>query len=227
MRILLVEDDYRIAGIVKTALEHDGYHVVHVPMAADALAAPQCDLVLLDIGLPDGDGLTLCRQLRRDSDVAIILLTARGDERARIAGLRSGADDYIVKPFSLGEMQARVDAVIRRARPRGTGIRTVGDLHVDLDRHTVVVGDTTIVLARKEFHLLALLVAQPGVVIERERLIAEVWLRPGPGTSRTLDVHMARLRAKLGDAVRVETVRGVGYRILPARRAQPTSQAVT
>jgi DNA-binding response OmpR family regulator len=225
VRILLVEDDFRFSSVIVATLRRAGYDVTHVTMVADALAAPTCDLVLLDLNLPDGDGLALCRRLRRDSDIPIIVLTARGDEQARIAGLHSGADDYMVKPFSLGEMRARIDAVLRRARPRAAGVRVLGRLHVDLDAHVATVNDTPVPLTRKEFHLLSLLVAEPGVVVSRERLIAEVWLASGPGVSRSLDVHMARLRTKLGDAVRLETVRGVGYRITPARRAPVADQA--
>ncbi|GIJ70597.1 response regulator transcription factor [Virgisporangium ochraceum] len=222
MRILLVEDDFRLSSVVVSTLRRAGYEVTHVPTVADALTAPTCDLILLDLNLPDGDGLALCRRLRRDSDVPIIVLTARGDENARIAGLHSGADDYMVKPFSLGEMRARMDAVLRRARPRAAGVRDLGPLRVDLDGRAATVDEVPVPLTRKEFHLLALLAAEPGVVVNRDRLIAEVWLASGPGVSRSLDVHMARLRTKLGDAVRLETIRGVGYRITPARRTPVT-----
>jgi DNA-binding response OmpR family regulator len=214
MRVLLVEDDARFAGALTAALRRSGYEVDHVPTVAAALAAPPGDLVLLDVGLPDGDGMDVCRRLRAQGDVAIIMLTARGEERDRVAGLRGGADDYVVKPFGFAELRARMEAVLRRAR-RSVGVREVGLLRVDPDRHEVRVGDRTVILTRKEFHLLTLLVAEPGTAVRRERLLTEVWHTSWRGASRTLDVHMATLRGKIGGGARIETIRGVGYRITP------------
>lgn len=227
MRVLLVEDDLRFAGALTAALRRSGYEVDHAPTAAAALAAGRCDLVLLDLCLPDGDGLEVCRRLREAGDVAIIMLTARGEERDRVAGLRSGADDYVVKPFGFAELQARVEAVLRRARPRLAGVRTVGRLRVDLDAHHAYLDGAPLVLTRKEFQLLALLVAQPEVAVRRERVLAEVWHTSWRGTSRTLDVHMATLRAKIGDGAQIQTIRGVGYRIVPVGGPAPVAAVGT
>jgi DNA-binding response OmpR family regulator len=216
MRVLLVEDDFRFATALTAALRRSGYEVDHAPTAAAALSAPPCDLVLLDVGLPDGDGVDVCRRLRAEDDVAIIMLTARGEERDRVIGLRGGADDYVVKPFGFAELQARIEAVLRRARPRPAGVQTVGGLRVDLDQHRAYLGEKQVALTRKEFHLLTLLVARPETAVRRERLLAEVWRTSWKGTSRTLDVHMAMLRAKIGEGAQIETIRGVGYRIVPA-----------
>lgn len=214
MRVLLVEDDLRFATALTAALRRSGYDVQHAATASAALAAPPCDLVLLDIGLPDGDGVDICRRLREDSDVAIIMLTARGEERNRVVGLRSGADDYVSKPFGFAELQARIEAVLRRARPRPAGARTVGRLRVDLDRHLAYVDGEPITLTRKEFQLLAILAAEPEVAVKRERLLREVWHTSWRGVSRTLDVHMATLRQKIGEGAQIQTIRGVGYRIV-------------
>jgi DNA-binding response OmpR family regulator len=222
MRVLLVDDDIRFATALTAALRRSGYEVEHAPTAAAALAAPPCDLILLDVGLPDGDGVEVCRRLRETSDVAIIMLTARGEERNRVIGLRSGADDYVSKPFGFAELQARIEAVLRRARPRPAGARTVGRLRVDLDRHLAYVDGNPITLTRKEFQLLAILAAEPEVAVRRERLLREVWHTSWRGVSRTLDVHMATLRQKIGDGARIQTIRGVGYRIVPAEGALPT-----
>lgn len=214
MRVLLVDDDLRFATALTAALRRSGYEVEHVSTASAALAAPPCDLVLLDIGLPDGDGVDVCRRLRETSDVAIIMLTARGEERNRVVGLRSGADDYVSKPFGFAELQARIEAVLRRARPRPAGVRTVGRLRVDLDRHLAYVDGEPITLTRKEFQLLAILAAEPEVAVKRERLLREVWHTSWRGVSRTLDVHMATLRQKIGDGAQIQTIRAVGYRIV-------------
>jgi DNA-binding response OmpR family regulator len=220
MRVLLVDDDLRFATALTAALRRSGYEVDHVPTARAALAAPPCDLVLLDIGLPDGDGVDICRRLRESSDVAIIMLTARGEERNRVVGLRSGADDYVSKPFGFAELQARMEAVLRRARPRPAGARTVGRLRVDLDRHLASVDGAPITLTRKEFQLLAILAAEPEVAVRRERLLREVWHTSWRGVSRTLDVHMATLRQKIGDGAQIQTIRGVGYRIVAGDQPQ-------
>jgi len=214
MRVLVVEDDTRVAAALAAALHRHGFEVLRAGSMAEALAAPTVDLILLDLGLPDGDGVDLCRRLRRDgADVAIIAVTARGEERDRIAGLRSGADDYLVKPYSMAELMARVEAVMRRARPRPKPVVEIGDLRIDLAAHAVTRGAGPVVLTRKEFDLLACLAHEPGVVVPRDRLLIEVWGTTWPAAGRTLDVHMATLRAKLGEPAVVETVRGVGYRL--------------
>jgi DNA-binding response OmpR family regulator len=152
--------------------------------------------------------------------VAIIMLTARSEERTRVQGLRSGADDYIAKPFGFAELQARIEAVTRRVQPRPTGVRAIGALRIDLDRHQAYRDDEAITLTRKEFHVLAILAAEPEVAVRRDRLLREVWQTSWHGVSRTLDVHMATLRQKIGDGAVIETIRGVGYRI-----TTPTSRA--
>jgi DNA-binding response OmpR family regulator len=214
MRILLVEDDDRFADALLVALRRQGFDVSRAGTAAAALDAPEPDLVLLDLGLPDLDGIEVCRRLRGGGDVAIIAITARGDERDRVIGLRSGADDYLVKPFGIAELSARIDAVMRRVRPAARPAVTVRGLRVDVARRLVTTpGGTEIALTRKEFELLAALSREPGLVVSRERLLAEVWRSTWPGGRHTLDVHMATLRAKLGDPAVIQTVHGVGYRL--------------
>lgn len=215
MRILLVEDDDRFADALLVALRRQGFAVSRAGTAAAALDAPEPDLVLLDLGLPDLDGIEVCRRLRGGGgDVAIIAITARGDERDRVIGLRSGADDYLVKPFGIAELSARIDAVMRRFRPAARPVVTVRGVRVDTRRRLVTAaGGAEVALTRKEFELLAALAREPGAVVARERLLAEVWHSTWPGGRRTLDVHMATLRAKLGDPAVVQTVHGVGYRL--------------
>jgi DNA-binding response OmpR family regulator len=215
MRVLLVEDDVRVAGALEAALRRRGYDLLRAGTAAEALAAPPVDLVLLDLGLPDRDGIDVCRELRRRGEVAIIAVTARAEERDRIAGLRTGADDYVVKPFGMAELQARIDAVMRRAvrsAPRQGGV-TVGPLTIDLDAHRVTAGGTEISLTRKEYDLLTALARRPGAVVTRDQLLADVWQTTWAGSPHTVEVHIASLRGKLGDPGLVQTVRGVGYRL--------------
>jgi DNA-binding response OmpR family regulator len=215
MRVLFVGPDPALAKTVRIALHDRRYQVDHARTAGEALAAPPYDLVLIDLALPGRDGLRVCQQLYDLTKVAIIVLTGRGTELKGIAGLRSGADDCLVKPFSPAELQARIEAVLRRARPHPAGSLTVGRLRVDLDQHLACVDGAPLALTPKEFQLLILLAREPGVVVNRERLMNQVWRTTWQGTSRTLDVHMATLRAKLRAIARVDTVRGVGYRITP------------
>jgi DNA-binding response OmpR family regulator len=218
MDILVVEDDVRLADALCVTLRRRGHTVVHALSGADALAAPPCELVLLDLGLPDTDGLEVCRRLQARADVAVIMLTARGSERDRILGLRTGADDYLVKPFSTGELQARIEAVMRRHRPRPAGPLTAGPLHVDSDSRQVTVAGRPVALTPKEYDLLVALLREAGTAVARERLIVDVWRSSWPGAARTLEVHIAALRAKLGSEPPIDTVRGVGYRLVPTRR---------
>jgi len=215
VRVLLVEGDVRVAAALETALRRRGYDLLRAGTAAEALAAPPVDLVLLDLGLPDGDGLEVCRELRRRGDVAIIAVTARAEERDRIAGLRIGADDYVVKPFGMAELQARIDAVMRRAARSAArqGAVTVGPLTIDLDAHRVTSDGTEISLTRKEYDLLAALARRAGAVVTRDQLLADVWQTTWVGSPHTVEVHVASLRGKLGDPALVQTVRGVGYRL--------------
>ncbi|MEW2636457.1 response regulator transcription factor [Streptomyces sp. NPDC048389] len=217
MRILLVEDDNRVADALMGALRRHGYEVRRAENAADALAAPAADLVLLDLGLPDRDGIEVCRELRARSGVPVIAVTARGDEPDRVRGLRSGADDYVVKPFGAAELLARIEAVLRRSvrqRAHEDRLVAVDGLEVDLGRRTVVVDGRSVTLARKEFEILALLARAGGAAVPRDRIVVEVWQTTYDGMSRTLDVHVATLRGKLGRAgALVQTVRGYGYRL--------------
>ncbi|SDH12507.1 DNA-binding response regulator, OmpR family, contains REC and winged-helix (wHTH) domain [Lentzea fradiae] len=221
MRVLLVEDDDRVAEALVPALTRRGFHVDRQATGRgtlDRLAG--VDVVLLDLGLPDMDGVTLCRAIRAASDVAIIVVSARGEIDDRILGLHAGADDYLVKPYDVGELVARVHAVRRRrgADPVGVGsasteVFETGDVRVDLGRHEVTVAGASVALSRKEFQVLALVMAAGGAVCTRERILAEVWGRTWSGANRTLDVHVATLRTKLGRPTLLETVRGVGYRL--------------
>jgi DNA-binding response OmpR family regulator len=215
MRVLVVEDSPRVARGLQTALRMRGYEVLCATTAAEALAAPPVDLVLLDLGLPDRDGLDVCRELRRGGDVPIIAVTARGDERDRVSGLRAGADDYVVKPFGVAELAARIEAVMRRAA-RTTDRRapvTVGGFFVDLDAHRVEVDGREVALTRKEFELLEALARRPGAVVTRSQLLADVWHTTWTGNPHTVEVHVASLRSKLGNPRLVQTIRGVGYRL--------------
>ncbi|GIJ22507.1 response regulator transcription factor [Micromonospora lutea] len=215
MRILLVEDDRRVAGALLSALTRRGYEVEHAATVAAALSAAPCDLVLLDLTLPDGDGTDLCRQLRRrSSQLGIIAVTARGEERDRVLGLRLGADDYVVKPFSMVELQARIEAVLRRASHAAPerNLIEVGPVYIDVAARTVAVAGRPVSLTRKEFDVLLSLARQPGVAVPRDRILLDAW-----GTTftdrHTVEVHVGSLRGKLGDPRLVETVRGVGYRL--------------
>jgi two-component system response regulator RegX3 len=221
--VLLVEDERAITEPLAEALEREGFRAAVAGTAADAMetaASRPPDLVLLDIGLPDGSGLDVCRELRRGSDVPIIMLTARGAEADRVAGLELGADDYIVKPFSGREVIARVRAVLRRATSApseddGKPIK-IGDLSLDTARHEARLGGEPLELSRKEFELLRVLMESAGSVLTREALIDEVWDMNWFGSTKTLDVHVSGLRKKLDDDPKepryIHTVRGVGFR---------------
>jgi DNA-binding response OmpR family regulator len=217
MRVLLVEDDDRLASALTTALARHGHQVIR---AALAVAAPRrgggVDFVLLDLGLPDMDGLDVLRRLRRVSAVPLIVVTARTEERDVLRGLRSGADDYLVKPFRTTELMARMEAVVRRGtrpRPPRDQVVQVGDVRIDLKARQVTVAGEPVTLTRREFDLLAMLAREPGVVRGREEILDEIWGDPLLSASRSLDVHVANLRAKTGRPGLVETLRGTGYRL--------------
>jgi len=217
MRVLLVEDDLTIASPLVRGLERDGFAVDHAETGAAAqaaLATTPPDVVLLDLGLPDIDGFELCRTLRHASAVPIIVVTARGEEVDRVVGLELGADDYVVKPFGFRELVARIRAVARRAAGRAEATTpTVGPLAVDRRTRRAVVDGQALTLTPKEFDLLALLADDPGAVYSRQRILDEVWDPHWYGPTKTLDVHVASLRRKLGHPELIETVRGVGYRL--------------
>jgi DNA-binding response OmpR family regulator len=216
MRILLVEDDRRVGAVMTSMLQRRGYAVEHAATATAALEAAPCDLVLLDLNLPDGDGIDVCRALRaRSEHLGIIAVTARGEERDRVTGLRVGADDYVVKPFSMAELQARIEALLRRTvrqSPVAGGVVEVGPLRIDPAARTVEVNGEPVTLTRKEFDILGSLARQPGVALTWERIMLDVWQTTW-SDKHTLEVHVASLRAKLRDPGLVETVRGVGYRL--------------
>ena len=218
MRILLVEDDDAFASALGDGLRARGYECNRVASGTAALTtlkdAQAVDLVLLDLGLPDGDGLALCARIRQLFTVPVIVVTARGDLSSRVQGLRSGADDYVVKPFALAELLARVEAVMRRApaAPPAQAV-VIGDLRLDVAARKVAVAGAPVSLTLKEFDLLAALARAPGCTVDRQRLLLDVWHSDYPALSRTLDVHIATLRSKLGRPQLVETVRGVGYRL--------------
>jgi DNA-binding response OmpR family regulator len=217
VRILLVEDDDRVAAALRAALHRHRIEVVRLAGGRDVVAhLAGVDVVLLDLGLPDVDGLDVCRAVRDAADVPVIVVSARGEVEDRILGLHSGADDYLVKPYDAGELVARIHTVLRRRRPDGPEADVVAldaALVVDLARRQVTDDGTPVALSRKEFAVLALLARAGGAVCTRERIVAAVWGRTWPGANRTLDVHVATLRTKLGRPDLVTTVRGVGYRL--------------
>jgi DNA-binding response OmpR family regulator len=216
VRILVDEDEDAIARPLAEGLRREGFEVDRVATGRDALAAEAPDLVLLDLRLPDLDGTDVCRELRSRSDVPIIVVTARGQEIDRVLGLELGADDYVVKPFGFRELLARIRAVMRRARPTVEArVFRAGRLVVDADARRAFVDDVELRLTTKEFDLLALLAADSGTVIPRDRILREVWSTDWYGSSKTVDVHVSSLRQKLGDRRWIETVRGVGLRLAP------------
>ena len=198
VHLLLVEDEDAIAEPLAEGLRREGYRVTRAATGAEALAAPAADLVLLDLRLPDMDGYAVCRELRARSDVPIIMVTAKGEEVDRVVGLELGADDYVVKPFGLRELVARIRA---------------GELEVDVRARRATLAGRELPLTAKEFDPLALLAVEPGVVVDRKQILREVWQTTWYGSSKTVDVHVASLRRKLGDPGLIETVRGVGLRL--------------
>jgi DNA-binding response OmpR family regulator len=229
MRLLLVEDDDHVAAALSAVLARHGFEVVHARNGEEALRAvlpatepgkPPFGVVLLDLGLPDQDGYQVCGKIRKLTSTPVIMVTARSDVRSRIHGLNLGADDYVVKPYDTGELLARIHAVSRRtatddaAAPAADEALRLGPVTIELPTRRVSVDGTAVQLTRKEFDLLALLAQRPGVVFRREQIISEVWRTSWEGTGRTLEVHVASLRSKLRMPALIETVRGVGYRLV-------------
>jgi two-component system response regulator RegX3 len=215
MRILVVEDEDAIAEPLVDGLRREGFDVDRAATGGAALEAQLPDIVLLDLRLPDTDGLDVCRQLRERSDVPIIVVTARGEEADRVVGLELGADDYVVKPFGLRELIARIRAVARRTAT-GTHPREalrVDGLKVDERARRAELDGRDLALTPKEFDLLARLARDPGAAVSRQRLLQDVWQTTWYGSAKTIDVHVAALRRKLGDPGWIETVRGVGFRL--------------
>jgi two-component system response regulator RegX3 len=230
-RILVVEDEESISQPFAEALRRAGFEPLVTATAAGALelaASEEPDLVMLDLALPDGDGRDVCRELRRRSDVPIMMLTARGTEMDKIVGLEIGADDYVVKPFSAAEVISRIRAVLRRSAPRLAAPQKavrVGELELDPAARIARLRERPLDLSRKEFDLLAELMRNAGRVVSREDLMSEVWDTNWFGSTKTLDVHIGWLRRKLGDEparpTYIETVRGVGFRFAAAEVEAP------
>jgi two-component system, OmpR family, response regulator RegX3 len=218
MRVLIVEDEETIAVPLAEGLSREGFIVARAATAAEALASEIPDIVLLDLRLPDMDGLDVCRRLRERSQVPIIIVTARGEEADRVVGLELGADDYVVKPFGLRELIARIRAVTRRSEESLSppAVLRVGGLTVDGRARRAFLGELELDLTPMEFELLAALARDPGAAVSRRRLLEEVWGTTWSGSSKTIDVHVAALRRKLGDPGQIETVRGIGFRLRSA-----------
>jgi len=217
--LLLVEDDDAIGRLVKQYLEQqDGWRVVWLRSGEEAvteLRQHPVRLVVLDIGLPGIDGFEVCRRIRAGSKVPIIMLTARDEEPDRVAGLELGADDYVAKPFSPRELSARIKAILRRSEQRNANeMLSAREIVLRRESREVTVGDAPIELTGKEFDLLACFLEHPGIVLSRERLLDLVWGMTYPGGTRTVDMHVAQLRRKLGDAEGIRTVRGAGYKLV-------------
>ena len=228
--VLVVEDEASIASFVSLYLKNAGYAVRTAATGGDALrqaTAGDVNLIVLDLMLPDIDGIEVCRRVRASSTVPILMLTARDEDVDKIIGLEVGADDYLTKPFNPRELVARVKSVLRRSAPerseRVTSQLRHGDLVIDAGRREVKVGETDIQLAPKEFDLLWELLDHKGLVLTRDQLLERVWGYTFAGDTRTVDVHVRQLRRKLGDASPIVTVWGVGYKVSPAR--EPASAA--
>ena len=208
MRILIVEDDDRVSQALDAYLTKAGYSSVRAADGVQALEALNSDteLVLLDLGLPDIDGIDLCRRIRARSGVPIIMATARSHVQDRINGLRAGADDFVVKPYDVRELLARIEAITRRSHQQH-------GVEIEFGTRQVLVDGESVDLTRTEFDIVAVLARYPAVVVPRERIIREVWNTEWRSYARSLEVHVASIRRKIGKGALIETVRGVGYRL--------------
>jgi len=222
--VLVVEDEASIASFVSLYLKNAGYEVATAANGSEALAAVERrepSLIVLDLMLPDIDGIEICRRIRQKSDLPILMLTARDEDVDKIIGLEVGADDYMTKPFNPRELVARVKSILRRAAPerkeRESDVIRHGELTIDAGRRETKVGDREIQLAPKEFDLLWELLDHRGLVLTRDQLLERVWGYTFAGDTRTVDVHVRQLRRKLGEASPIVTVWGVGYKVGPAR----------
>ncbi len=215
--VLVVDDEPNIADLIELYLARDGFRVVKAATGEHGLRAVgehRPRLVVLDVGLPDIDGLEVCRRIRQTSTIPVIFLTARDSEVDRVLGLELGADDYVTKPFSPAELVARVKAVLRRTEGATTvEVLQVGDAAIDLGRREVRVREVPVAFTTKEFELLHFLAERPGLALTRQQILDGVWGYDWFGDTRTVDVHLAQVRKKLDGAVRIATVRGVGYRL--------------
>src|SRR5690242_20202926 len=215
--VLVVDDEPNIADLIELYLDREGFRVVKADTGeggVKAVAEHRPRLVVLDVGLPDIDGLEVCRRLRRTSTIPVIFLTARDSEVDRVLGLELGADDYVTKPFSPPELVARVKAVLRRTEQGGGAeVIQIADAAIDIGRREVRVRGDAVSFTTKEFELLQFLAERPGLALSREQILDGVWGYDWFGDSRTVDVHVGQIRKKLDGAVRIDTVRGVGYRL--------------
>jgi DNA-binding response OmpR family regulator len=216
--ILIVEDDRNIGNLVRTYLQREGYSVLWVRSGEDALAELDrhpLSLVVLDVGLPGIDGFEVCRRIRARVETPVIMLTARDEEVDRVLGLELGADDYVPKPFSPRELVARVKAVLRRTQPRPPADDLMlGDVQLRRGAREVSRAGAALDLTMKEFDLLACFMGHAGLALSREQLLEQVWGLEFPGGTRTVDQHVAQLRAKLGESLQIETLRGIGYKLV-------------
>ena len=218
--LLLVEDDDAIGRLVKQYLEQQaGWRVLWLRTGEEAVAELRrhpVRLIVLDVGLPGIDGFEVCRRVRGQSNVPIVMLTARDEEPDRVVGFELGADDYVPKPFSPRELDARIRAILRRAEPGSSqdAVLSAGEIVLRRDSHDVTVDGDAVQLTAKEFDLLTCFLEHQGIVLSRERLLDIVWGMSYPGGTRTVDMHVAQLRRKLGDAEAIHTVRGAGYKLL-------------
>lgn len=214
--VLLVEDEPSVGELVSSYLTRDGYRVIWVRSGEDALVEldrHQLRIVLLDIGLPGMDGFDVCRAIRLKSKVPILMLTARDEEPDTVVGLEVGADDYVTKPFSPRELAARIKAILRRTDPApDQDVLVLGDVMLNRESHDVTVGGELVELTAKEFDLLAFFLSNPGAMLSRDQLLDRVWGMEYPGGTRTVDVHIAQLRRKLGRPDLIKTLRGAGYK---------------
>jgi len=222
-RILIIDDEPNIVELVKLYLAREGYQVESASSGAEGLskaASFKPELIVLDIMLPDMDGLDVCRRIRAEGSTPILMLSARREDVDRIVGLELGADDYLTKPFNPHELTARVKAILRRAKGAPSPAQQkieMAKLSIDIARHEVVVAGTPVALRSKEFALLAVFAQNPGIVLSRERLLTQVWGYDFYGETRTVDVHVNHLRDKLaGSGVDIETLRGTGYKFIVA-----------
>lgn len=221
MKILLIEDDDRLSQALGAFLTRLGYEIERAADGSSALEMldPDIEVILLDLGLPDVDGIQLCQRIRSQTGVPIIIATARSDVQERIRGLRAGADDFVVKPYDVGELVARIEAVTRRHRSSSIDFQSHLDIDVfgvriDFVERQVLVDLVPVQLTKKEFEIIAVLARYPGVVVPRERLIREVWNTEWNAFRRSLEVHIGSIRRKIDREALIETVRGVGYRLV-------------
>lgn len=220
-RILVVDDEENIRSLVRMYLEREGYVILEAETgdsALEGILAEPPDLVILDIMLPGMDGFEVCREVRREQDVPILMLTARDEDIDKIVGLELGADDYLTKPFNPRELVARVKAILRRSNQPANGtasVLRVGDVQLDPSRREVLIAGEDVKLRTKEFDLLQVLLEQQGLVLSREKLLSQAWGYDFYGQTRTVDVHVAQLRKRLvKSSISIETVTGVGYKLV-------------